>query len=262
MHDNNLSRAQRIWKRVFAERGNSGLSLHRARLLTESWKETEGLPVPVRRARAFRKIVEGIPLYIDDEQLLVGDFASKPQWAEWYPEFSAAWVLEEDDSEAALKVFKAHDVDTSLMKEIAEYWSDKCVEKAFFHYITPEKKDLWMGMGEEYAYIHRWLAFLDRLGGYHVLNYEKAIKKGFSGILDEIRQQIQDTRIRDDDSLRKVNFLKACEVVMEAGIRYAGRYCRSGQGDGRESGRYQKSRAGKDCRGMRVGTGQSGPKFS
>ena len=67
MSDNRLSRAQRIWTRVFAKRGNSGLSLHRARLLTESWKETEGLPVPVRRAMAFRKIVEGIPIYIDDE---------------------------------------------------------------------------------------------------------------------------------------------------------------------------------------------------
>lgn len=218
------SRAEKLWEKMMAARENPGLSLERAKLLTASWKETEGLPLPIRRAKAFEKIVTNIPIYIDEEQLFVGDFSAKPMWAEWYPEFSATWVLKDIDSEAALKVFRAHNVDREELREIAEYWKDKCLEGAFFRYVDEEKKEKWLMMSEEGAYVDRWLAFLDRLGGYHCVNYEKAIKKGFLGIIADIEKEIAATRIKDDEALRKVNFLKACTIVLRAGIEYARRY--------------------------------------
>lgn len=220
----NSGRAQRIWNRVFAERSKPGVSLERAKLLTASWKQTDGLPTPIRRAKAFEKIVTEIPIYIDEEQLLVGDFSAKPMWPEWYPEFSASWVLNDVDSEAALKTFRAQDVSSSELKEIAEYWKEKCLESAFFSYVSPEQREKWMDMGEENAYIDRWLAFLDRLGGYHSVGYEKAIRKGFRGIIAEVEKEINATHIGDDGALRKVNFLKGCAIVLRAGIKYAKRY--------------------------------------
>ena len=57
-----ISRASGIWRQMLEAREKAGVSLERARLLTASWKETEGLPVPIRRARAFEKIVTGIPI--------------------------------------------------------------------------------------------------------------------------------------------------------------------------------------------------------
>lgn len=219
-----LSRAQSIWANLMIARQKAGVSLERARLLTASWKETDGLPVPIRRAKAFEKIVAEIPIYIDDDQLLVGDFSSKPMWAEWYPEFSSAWVLKDIDSEVSLKTFAAHGASGSQMKEIAEYWKERCLEGAFFQTVTPEQKEKWLKMGEEGAYVDRWLAFLDRLGGYHVVNYPKVITQGISGILAEVRKELEATRIGDDESLRKVNFLKACEIALKAGIQYAKRY--------------------------------------
>ena len=71
-----LTRGQRLWLRLLETR-ETGVSLWRARLLTESWKATEGLPQPIRRAKAFARIVTGIPIYIDEEQLLVGDFGAE-----------------------------------------------------------------------------------------------------------------------------------------------------------------------------------------
>lgn len=218
------SRTEKIWTSLLAARQKAGVSLERANLLTASWKETDGLPVPIRRAKAFENIVAHIPIYIDDEQLLVGDFSSRPMWAEWYPEFSAAWVLKDIDSEVSLKRFLAQETDRSEMKAIAYYWKDRCLESAFFQYVSPEQKEKWLKMGEEGAYVDRWLAFLDRLGGYHVVNYEKVITKGISGILAEVQKEIKETPIGDDEALRKVNFLKGCEIVLQAAVRYAGRY--------------------------------------
>jgi pyruvate formate-lyase/glycerol dehydratase family glycyl radical enzyme len=224
MQTSGNSRVERIWSRVFSERDKSGFSLERAKLLTASWKETDGLPTPIRRAKAFEKIVKEIPIYIDNEQLLVGDFSAKPMWPEWYPEFSAGWVLKDVDSEAALKTFRAQEANSAELKEIAEYWKDKCLENAFFSYVSAEKREKWMDIGEENSYIDRWLAFLDRLGGYHCVNYEKAIKKGFLGILTEVEEEIRRTHIGNDEALRKVNFLKGCVIVLKAGIQYAKRY--------------------------------------
>jgi len=73
-----VTRGQRLLRQLLEDRNNSRISLWRARLLTASWKETEGLPTPIRRAKALEKIVTEIPLYIEDGQLLVGDFAAKP----------------------------------------------------------------------------------------------------------------------------------------------------------------------------------------
>ena len=44
----------------------------RSRLITESWKETEGEPLDVRRAKLFKKIMEGLPVVIRDGELVVG----------------------------------------------------------------------------------------------------------------------------------------------------------------------------------------------
>ena len=68
-----MTRGQRLWSVLRDKRDTEPISLERAKLLTASWKETEGLPIPIRRAKAFEKIVNEIPIYIDNEQLLVGD---------------------------------------------------------------------------------------------------------------------------------------------------------------------------------------------
>jgi pyruvate-formate lyase len=78
-----MTRGQRLWAMLRDKRDTEPVSMERAKLLTASYKETEGLPVPIRRAKAFEKIVTGIPIYIDEGQLLVGDSSSRPMAPEW-----------------------------------------------------------------------------------------------------------------------------------------------------------------------------------
>ena len=72
------SRGERLWKQALKNRDQAKLSLARALLLLESYRETEGLPAPIRRARALEKILNGIPIFIDPDELLVGAFSAKP----------------------------------------------------------------------------------------------------------------------------------------------------------------------------------------
>ena len=50
----------------------------RSRLATESWKETEGQPLHIRRAKLFAKICDEIPTAIFDQELIVGAQNSSP----------------------------------------------------------------------------------------------------------------------------------------------------------------------------------------
>ncbi|MFO7772779.1 MAG: pyruvate formate lyase family protein [Dehalococcoidia bacterium] len=217
-----LTRGQEIWQRMRALRGVGKLSLERARLLTCSYKETEGLPTPIRRAKAFERILTEIPIRVDDEQLLVGDFASEPMGAEWYPELSAGWVAKElESSRQPIALLRD---DFAEMKEICDYWQNRSVEGVFLSCLNANEQERFFETCEDGANVYRAIGLLDRPGGYHTLGYEKPIVKGFLGIIEEAKDELQKTRIRDDESFQKTNFLKGLITVYEAGIQYAKRY--------------------------------------
>ena len=60
----------------------------RARLLTESYKMTEHLPVIKRRSHAFRHILENIPITIREAELVVGSATKKSRSCQTFPEYS------------------------------------------------------------------------------------------------------------------------------------------------------------------------------
>ena len=48
------------------------ISIDRIKLAMESWKETEGEDIEIRRARMFQKVLEGVPIEIYDFDIIVG----------------------------------------------------------------------------------------------------------------------------------------------------------------------------------------------
>lgn len=61
------------------------ISLERARLYTQSWRQTEGQPVVVRRARAVASVLAGHRIVIDDTDLIVGNRSETPAPASCHP---------------------------------------------------------------------------------------------------------------------------------------------------------------------------------
>ena len=50
----------------------SRIYVDRQKLALESWKETEGEDIEIRRAKLFKKIVENVPIKIHDFDVLAG----------------------------------------------------------------------------------------------------------------------------------------------------------------------------------------------
>ena len=58
----------------------------RAVLLTESYRQTEQLPMIKRRSAAFRHILENIPIVIRYRELIVGSATLAPRGCQVFPE--------------------------------------------------------------------------------------------------------------------------------------------------------------------------------
>ena len=72
----------------------------RAVLITESYKQTENLPIILRRAKAFAHILENLPITIRPLELVVGSNTKSPRSCQVFPEYSYEWLQDEFDTVA------------------------------------------------------------------------------------------------------------------------------------------------------------------
>ena len=60
----------------------------RGLLITESYKQTEALPIILRRSAAFSHILKNLPIIIRDNELIVGSATIAPRGCQVFPEYS------------------------------------------------------------------------------------------------------------------------------------------------------------------------------
>jgi len=71
------------------------LDLERARLVTESYRQTENEPMMLRRAKALAHILDNMTIYIRQDEMIVGNYASNSDSVPFYPELSWKWIKRE-----------------------------------------------------------------------------------------------------------------------------------------------------------------------
>ncbi|SMF29280.1 glycyl radical protein [Desulfovibrio gilichinskyi] len=192
----------------------------RAELITESYKETEGLPMPTRRAKALEKILSGMSIFIQDDEILVGNQCSMPRSAPIFPEFSCKWVEEELDrlAKRTSDVFLiSEDVKAKLRKAFA-YWDGKTVNE-----IASKL------MPEESLEAHNEVVFT--VGNYfyngvgHIsANYDKVLKLGLNAVIAQAEAKLAEIDFSDPSQLNKMHFLKSVVTANKAVIAFAERF--------------------------------------
>lgn len=193
--------------------------VERCRILTESYKETEGEPMIIRRAKAFHKILNELPITIQRWQLVAGNFASEPFKTSVYPEYTAGWILEEMDDLATRggDKFILSETDKGVLKEIIPYWRGKTVEE-MVNNLVPES----VKRAEKGSLI---ASSLKSAGiGQFLPNFQKILQKGFNGIIEDIKRKQEALDPTKEDYLKRRLFYKACLICCEAVINHAWRY--------------------------------------
>ena len=192
----------------------------RAVLLTESYRKTEGEPMVMRRAKAFRNIMEHLPITIRPEELVVGAATVSPRSCQIYPEFSFSWLEDEFDTVETRSAdpFHISEETKKKLREAFTYWHGKTTSELATSLIAPEAR-----LAMEHNVFTPGNYFYNGVG--HVtVQYDKVLRIGYRGIIDEIRTERGKMDRGDADYCTKSAMLDAVEMSCEAVITYANRY--------------------------------------
>lgn len=192
----------------------------RARLLTESFKQTEGEPIITRKAKAFLHILKNIPIIIRDEELVVGSTTIAPRSCHTFPEFSYEWLESEFDTVATRSAdpFYISDKTKEEIREANKYWKGRTTSELATSYMAPEAIQ-----AIEHNIFTPGNYFYNGVG--HVtVHYDWVLKFGFNGIIKKAKDALSSLRVGDADFASRSHFLNAVITSCEAAVIYANRY--------------------------------------
>lgn len=194
----------------------------RARILTESYKETESLPMVLRRAKALEKILAELPVIIRSGELIVGSLTVEPHSAQVFPEFSNQWLLNEFDrlNQRTGDRFTISEEAKRELAAIFPYWQGKTTSELATSYMM---QDTLASIEENVFTVGNY--YFNGVG--HIaVDYAKVLHKGFKGIMQDVLAAMDAADKRSPDYLKQEAFFKAVLISCNAAINFAHRYAR------------------------------------
>lgn len=192
----------------------------RAVLLTESYKETEGQPIIVRRAKAFSHILKNIPITIREDELIVGSATKSPRSCQVFPEFSYEWLEKEFDTVETRSAdpFYISEDNKRILREVYKYWKGNTTSELATSYMADETiRAMEHNIFTPGNYYYNGV-------GHVTVKYEKVLEVGYEGIIKEVKEELSKCNVADEDYAKRSHFLKSVIESCEAVIDYANRY--------------------------------------
>lgn len=214
-----MERINRLKKRVLGTRPE--IDLENARILTESFKESEGLPLVVRKAMAFRKQCMEKTINIWDDELIVGCSGSKLRGGILCADTCWSVLNAELDtiSERPYDPFYLSSEDRRIFEnEIRPYWRGRSNYEEWLAQIPEDTKTL---RDHGVIYIDRKAV---RGWGETTAGYEWLIREGLVGITSEIEKRRSRLDITKPGDYEKDYFLRALLIAAEGIGSLAKRY--------------------------------------
>jgi pyruvate formate-lyase/glycerol dehydratase family glycyl radical enzyme len=196
----------------------------RSHLATESWKETEGQPLHIRRAKLFAKICDEIPVAIFDHELIVGSQTAFLRGIGLQLDFNPKVGFEIEEGDRRLRGDQAKGIvseeDLKTIVEDSHYWKSRSPGEVILEAI----REVIGPVFEEVTYD----LFTRAYGAFSSFSpeadFEKVVGYGLRGIIAEIDKEMGGLQFTSPQDGRKYHFLRAAKICCEAEIRLAKRY--------------------------------------
>lgn len=192
------------------------ICVDRAKIVTESYQETIGQSSIIRRAKALKKTLEEMIIFIDEEELIVGNHGSRPRSAPIYPEFGSL-------SKKELDLMPTRQVDTLqiteedkrfLLEDIYPQWVDKNTGDIARHYIDERDMQVLNSANRVFDPLSR-----TRSGfGHYIPNIQYVLENGFEKIETDAKKHREKLDPNSPDYIAKKDFYDAVLIVVE-GVR-------------------------------------------
>ncbi|MEQ8155524.1 MAG: formate C-acetyltransferase [Clostridiaceae bacterium] len=200
------SRIQCLKDGLFKEKRK--ISLERAKLYTESWKNTEGEPVIIRRAKALENILKKVEISVKPGELIVGDRTVNPRAGVVSPEMSPYWILDELDAFPVRQQdrFDISEEDKEYFKnDLYPYWKGKSLKDYCNEKIPYEIKE---SVKSKIVSLNQ----TDKGQGHIIPDYVIVFEKGLGDMIENMKANIE--------KQPENNFYKASLISLEASRDY------------------------------------------
>ena len=214
------SRITRLVDHLYAKMPE--IESYRAKLITESYKETEDQPIITRRAKAFAHILHNIPIIIRDEELIVGSNSIAPRGCQTFPEFSFQWLEDELDTVATRTAdpFYISEQAKADLREAHKYWKGKTTSELATAYMAPEAiRAIDHNIFTPGNYFYNGV-------GHVTVKYWEVLEIGYEGIMAKAQAELDHCNVGDGDYAERSRFLEAVIMSCQAVIDYANRYAK------------------------------------
>lgn len=199
------------------------ISPERAKLITEFYQSDEGDTVsePVRRALAFKYLLENKEICVNEGELIVGERGPAPRATPTYPEICAHSLkdLKILNDREKIPFAVSEDVRKLYRETIFPYWKNRSMRDKIFKAMSRNWKNAFeAGVFTEFQE--------QRAPGHTVLD-DKIYQKGFLDFKREIKKSTDHLDFfHDPEAYHKKEELKAMEMCADALIMYAHHHSR------------------------------------
>lgn len=192
--------------------------VERARLITESYRQTQGEPAPIRRGKAFAHLLRHMTVQIYPQELIVGRPTSKVRGGSISPELQCDWILKELDILSTRQTDPFEPLtqeERDTLADVVSYWDTNSLRYHWSQEVGEEHKpydDLLIGGG----------AFCgnNQFPGHASPDYGQLLRFGAEGLLEQVRQRLQQPA--DGAQQAELQGMALClEALEELGDRYA-----------------------------------------
>jgi len=196
------------------------ISAERAVLLTAFYREhREPVSVPVKRALAFRYLMEHKTIYIGQDELIVGEKGPTPKATPTYPELCCHSLHDLDvlDSRQKISFAVSDETRRAYADTVIPFWRGRSMRDRIFAEMTEEWKAAYQaGVFTE---------FMEQRSPGHTVLDDKIYRKGMLDFQAEIDARLaQLDYLNDPDAYHKQEQLKAMRIAAEAIVRFAERH--------------------------------------
>ena len=200
-----------------------GVCVERARYLTKAYKENEEKSKYIKRALAVKEVLENMSIYIKDGELVVGNQSSDVRTAPLFPEYAVEWIVEELNEKGNFDhrdgdKFHLPEEHKKEVLEICEYWQGKTLREKCYAQMPEELKK-----ASQVKAVHGE-GNMTSGDGHIVPDFEKALKVGLRGIINEAAKARDKVDITVFGGYDKRDFLDSIVILNEAVIDFAHRF--------------------------------------
>lgn len=198
----------------------SMVSVERARLTTESYKEHADKPMVLRRALCLENILKNMTIFIEDNSIIAGNQAESNRSAPIFPEYAMDWVINELDEFEKREgdIFYITEESKNVLREIAPFWEHKTLKDRGLAGMPAESRIFYdLGIIKAEGNITS--------GDAHIaVNYETVLKLGLINYKERTEKKLKELDLTDYRNLNKSYFYRAILIVLDAVEAFAKRY--------------------------------------